>query len=99
MMPQLSGMERTVSQWKELLHSVGLEIVKFWEPGKEVDGLIEAVLNRRASKRVLELGDNFAGKIKSVNGIQLIDVNISQYTAFNRTGCHTSPCSAIKRIT
>jgi len=39
----LSGMERTESQWKELLESVGLEILKFWASGKEVEGLIEAI--------------------------------------------------------
>lgn len=43
MMTPLSGMEWTTSQWKELLDSVGLEIVTFWESGKEVEGLIEAV--------------------------------------------------------
>ncbi|KAF6231715.1 hypothetical protein HO173_010017 [Letharia columbiana] len=39
----LSGIERTQTQWKELLGSVGLEIVKFHSLGKEVEGLIEAV--------------------------------------------------------
>lgn len=43
MMAVLSGMERTESQWKELLDSVGLKIVKIWSSGKEVEGLIEAV--------------------------------------------------------
>ena len=42
-MTVLSGMERTVSQWKGLLDSVGLEIMKFWDSGKEVEGLIEAM--------------------------------------------------------
>ena len=37
------GMERTQTQWKELLESVGLEVVKFHSGGKEVEGLIEAV--------------------------------------------------------
>lgn len=39
----LSGIERTQTQWKELLGSVGLEVVKFHSLGKEVEGLIEAV--------------------------------------------------------
>ncbi|KAK4691124.1 hypothetical protein P7C71_g5810, partial [Lecanoromycetidae sp. Uapishka_2] len=43
MMAVLSGMERTESQWKELLDSVGLRISKIWNSGKEVEGLIEAV--------------------------------------------------------
>ena len=43
MLVVLSGMERTETQWKHLLASVGLEIVKFHTIGKEVEGLIEAV--------------------------------------------------------
>lgn len=43
MMALLSGMERTKTQWKELLSSVGLTIVKFWEIGPEDEGLIEVV--------------------------------------------------------
>lgn len=43
MIAVLSGMERTQTQWKELLGSVGLEIVKFHTIGKEIEGLIEAV--------------------------------------------------------
>lgn len=39
----LSGIERTQRQWKDLLESVGLEVVKFHSLGKEVEGLIEAV--------------------------------------------------------
>ena len=42
-MAVLPGMERTQTQWKELLESVGLEIVKIHTIGKEVEGLIEAV--------------------------------------------------------
>ena len=44
MMVMLSGIERTETQWKELLSSVGLKIVKFWSIGPEDEGLIEAVL-------------------------------------------------------
>ena len=43
MLAIFSGMERTQPQWKELLGSVGLEIVKFHTIGKETEGLIEAV--------------------------------------------------------
>ncbi len=43
MLALLSGMERTTTQWKELLSSVGLEIVKFWTIDSETEGLIEAV--------------------------------------------------------
>lgn len=39
----LSGIERTQTQWKDLLESVGLEVVKFHSLGKEVEDLIEAV--------------------------------------------------------
>ena len=44
MMAVVSGMERTETQWKELLSSVGLKIVRFWSVGAESEGLIEAVV-------------------------------------------------------
>ncbi|TVY47936.1 Demethylsterigmatocystin 6-O-methyltransferase [Lachnellula occidentalis] len=43
MMALFSGMERTEIQWRELLGSAGLEVVKFWTIGKETEGLIEAI--------------------------------------------------------
>lgn len=43
MLALLSGMERTETQWTELLSSVELEIVKFWMIDSETEGLIEAV--------------------------------------------------------
>jgi hypothetical protein len=43
MMASLSGMERTETQWKMLLNSVGLEVVKFWKISDEKEGLIEAI--------------------------------------------------------
>lgn len=43
MLAVFSGMERTQPQWKKLLGSVGLEIVKFHTLGKGTEGLIEAV--------------------------------------------------------
>jgi hypothetical protein len=36
-------MERTKPQLKELLASVGLEIIKFWSVREDAEGLIEAV--------------------------------------------------------
>jgi hypothetical protein len=43
MMAVLSGMERTETQWRELLGSVGMEVVKFWKISDEREGLIEAI--------------------------------------------------------
>ncbi|OJJ02334.1 hypothetical protein ASPVEDRAFT_83842 [Aspergillus versicolor CBS 583.65] len=37
------GMERTKSQWRTLLGTAGFQIVEFWEPADEGDGIIEAV--------------------------------------------------------
>ncbi|KAI1764980.1 putative O-methyltransferase [Hypoxylon sp. FL1150] len=45
MMAFNSGMERTERQWRELLESVGFEVLKAWLPLEEdADGIIEAVL-------------------------------------------------------
>ena len=44
MMALISGMERTQTQWTELLTAAGLEIVKFHIVDFETEGLIEAVL-------------------------------------------------------
>ena len=38
MLALLSGMERTETQWTELLSSVELEIVKFWKIDLETEG-------------------------------------------------------------
>jgi predicted metallo-beta-lactamase superfamily hydrolase len=43
MLAVFSGMERTKTQLKELLASVGLEIIKFWSVREHAEGLIEAV--------------------------------------------------------
>jgi hypothetical protein len=43
MMVSLSGMERTETQWRALLNSVGLDVLKFWTISDEREGLIEAV--------------------------------------------------------
>ena len=39
----LSGMERSESQWKSLLESIGLEIKKIWR----TDGVSEAVIEAK----------------------------------------------------
>jgi hypothetical protein len=46
MLALLNGMERTETQWKELLASVGLEVAKFWynNGDRHQEGLIEARL-------------------------------------------------------
>lgn len=38
-----NGIERTEGQWRGLLDSVGLEIVKVWSINNETEALIEAV--------------------------------------------------------
>ena len=43
MMAMLSGLERTETQWRQLLESVGLKVVKFHKVDEESEGLIEAV--------------------------------------------------------
>ncbi|KUJ15863.1 S-adenosyl-L-methionine-dependent methyltransferase [Mollisia scopiformis] len=43
MLALFSGMERTETHWRNLLESVGLEVVKVWSIGKETEGLIEAM--------------------------------------------------------
>ena len=46
MLALLNGMERTETQWENLLASVGLEVVKFWynDGDRDQEGLIEARL-------------------------------------------------------
>ena len=46
MLALLNGMERTETQWDNLLASVGLEVVKFWynDGDRDQEGLIEARL-------------------------------------------------------
>ena len=43
MLMLLSGMERSESQWKALLNSIGLEIKKIWR----TDGVSEAVIEAK----------------------------------------------------
>ena len=38
------GIERTAGQWKELLESVGLQIIKIWSDGSGMESVIEAEL-------------------------------------------------------
>ena len=42
MLMLLSGMERSESQWKDLLHSVGLEVKEIWRKDGVGEGVIEA---------------------------------------------------------
>ncbi|OAA52903.1 sterigmatocystin 8-O-methyltransferase [Cordyceps fumosorosea ARSEF 2679] len=45
MMAFNAGMERTETQWRELLDRAGFEVVKFWAPLQEdADGIVEAML-------------------------------------------------------
>lgn len=44
MMAMVSGLERTESQWRELLESVGLEIVQIWTVIPEAEAVIETRL-------------------------------------------------------
>lgn len=46
MMCVLGAMERSESQWRELLSSAGLRLVKFWysKDRKDREGIIEAVV-------------------------------------------------------
>ena len=48
MMFQCSGLERTESQFYELLGSVGLEVVKIWRPSS---GVVEGVIETRKRRR------------------------------------------------
>ena len=42
-----AGMERTESQWKELLNEVGLELEGFWTVDRGGEGVIEATKRAR----------------------------------------------------
>lgn len=45
MMAFNAGMERTESQWSQLIEMAGLEVVKFWQPPEPgADGIIEVML-------------------------------------------------------
>ena len=44
MMTLLNGMERYRTQWSALLEAAGLEVIKFWTIGDEVEGPSEAEL-------------------------------------------------------
>ena len=45
-----AGMERTESQWKELLNGVGLELEGFWSVERGGEGVIEAVKRAKAQE-------------------------------------------------
>lgn len=42
MMLYVSALERTQRQWEELMHSVGLEIVRIWSAHTGAESVIEA---------------------------------------------------------
>lgn len=44
MMMNFGSMERTQSQWKELLHRAGLKLVKFWQSPGFGESIVEAEL-------------------------------------------------------
>ena len=37
-----SGLQRTETQWKQLLDKGGFKVVKFWYPPGDADGMVEA---------------------------------------------------------
>lgn len=46
MMTFNSGMERSRKQWRLLLETAGFEVVKFWIPDDDADGIVEAILKQ-----------------------------------------------------
>lgn len=44
MMTFNAGMERSQKQWRLLLETAGFEVVKFWVPDEDADGIIEAIV-------------------------------------------------------
>jgi hypothetical protein len=44
MMTLVSGMERAEMQWRALLESIGLEVVKIWSITPEIESVIETKL-------------------------------------------------------
>ena len=44
MMAVCAGMERTETQWEDLLKSSGLRISKIWSASQDAESIIEAVL-------------------------------------------------------
>lgn len=44
MMALVSGLERTEMQWRALLESIGLEVVKIWSVVPEAEAVIETRL-------------------------------------------------------
>ena len=43
MMVLHSGLQRNEKEWEELLAAAGLQVVRFWIPPADGDGVIEAV--------------------------------------------------------
>ena len=44
MMAFNSGMERSQQQWNTLLEGAGFEVVRFWLPEDDGDGIVEAIV-------------------------------------------------------
>jgi hypothetical protein len=49
MMTMVSGLERTESQWRALLASVGLEVVRIWTVITEAEAVIETRLKETST--------------------------------------------------
>jgi hypothetical protein len=49
MMTMVSGLERTESQWRALLASVGLEVVRIWTVIPEAEAVIETRLKETST--------------------------------------------------
>lgn len=47
MMTFNGGMERSQKQWRLLLERAGFEVIKFWIPEEDADGIVEAILKER----------------------------------------------------
>lgn len=54
MMILFAGMERSLSQWRDLLNSIGLEIKKVWRSHGDCGSVIEAKLKREGGTKVGE---------------------------------------------
>lgn len=44
MMTFNAGMERSQKQWQHLLEMAGFQVVKFWVPEEDADGIVEAIV-------------------------------------------------------
>ncbi|CAF9943402.1 MAG: hypothetical protein ALECFALPRED_000295 [Alectoria fallacina] len=65
MMGDLSGTERSEKQFRELLGSIGLEVVNFWQPPGASEGIIEAVKKSSGTQSV-QLSKTLLSKISKI---------------------------------